>query len=302
MGTSMNIDRRLSMLIALGLAIVILTNIPAVEGHSLEWGVMPSSQFEYTANGNRQDIGIVDLNYSLTIDALGSIPESPIFPLDFPRTTVSLQNLEDSSNLDMGDDISSLCYGSFSAMPIGDWDYLSTLVEAYSDGTREVVAFANTTHWGYSNNGEWWDARVLLTTIYLKENGIMEYYSGSHWSFITFEMIEDVTIRRITASTSTTTTPTNPTTPTTTTGTPTTTTGTTTSTPTTTIQTTTENNLKLDPSLKLASIGASATVSYGLLGLILKADFVEERKHKAAVVLTGVLILASIAVVIWVLL
>ena len=43
----------------------------------------------------------------------------------------------------------------------------------------------------------------------------MEYFSGSHWSITEQIMIEDVTIKRITTSTSTTTSTTSPTTATT---------------------------------------------------------------------------------------
>jgi len=61
-----------------------------------------------------------------------AIPEILTFPLGFPRTTVSMESLEDGSSLDMVTDVSSLYLSSHSAMPIGDWDYLSTVVEAYS--------------------------------------------------------------------------------------------------------------------------------------------------------------------------
>ena len=115
------------------------------------------------------------------------------------------------------EDISTLWYSSFSAIPIGDWSSLSTIVEAFSGGVREVVAFENTTHWGYSNNAEDANDRVLQTTIYLKETGIMVSYTGYHWSFVTLEVIEDITIEMIvpaptttTGSTSTTTGSTSP--------------------------------------------------------------------------------------------
>jgi hypothetical protein len=97
-------------------------------------------------------------------------------------------------------------------MPIGDWSSLSTIVEAFSGGVREVVAFENSTHWGYSNNAEDANDRVLQTTIYLKDTGIMASYTGYHWSFVTLEVIEDVEINIVLPPPSTTTNPTSSTT------------------------------------------------------------------------------------------
>ena len=221
--------RKVVFMLVLLVAMLSLTSVQ-VSAHTLQWGVMPESQFEFTAHGEREDIGIVDLDYSLTITALESIPATFEYANDFPRTTVSLKDLDDNSNLDMGNDISTLCFGSYSAMPLGDWDYLSQVIEDYSvyhdvDWFREMTTFENTTHWGFSEHSEHSSARIYKTTIHLKENGIMVYFSGSHWSYTEQIMMEDVTIKQIVDSTTPTTT--------TTTTTSTTTTSTTTSTTTT---------------------------------------------------------------------
>lgn len=289
-------NRHFRIAISLALALILMISCRPVEAHSLSWGVLPAQVFEYSADGNRQDIGAVDIDFSMTIESLETIPASPVFTSDFPRTIVTLRNLDGGSTLDMGNDIAMLSL-PFYAMPIGDWAYLSTVVEAYSDAIREVVAFQNTTHWGYSNNGEWPDDRVLKTTIYLKENGMMAYYSGSHWSFSQQLMIEDVTIERLSPPTTTTTT-----TPTTTSTTP-TDTGTTTPTETTTPPPTTPpGQEQLDPGLKFSAIGMSATVFFAVLGLVVKSELIEKRKHKIAIIIVGVLIYAGIAAVIWIIL
>ena len=57
----------------------------------------------------------------------------------------------------------------------------------------------------------------------------------------------------------------------------------------------------LDPQLKLAAVGASATVTFGVLGFIFKSELIEKKKHKATVVIIGVIIFSAIAVSIWVL-
>jgi hypothetical protein len=260
-----------------------------VSAHTLEWGVLPDSQFLYVAKGQRQDIGVVDLEYTLTFLTLDTIPTTIDFPDTQPRTSVQMINFEDSSSLDMGNDVSSMCYGSFSAVPIDDWVYMSTIVEAYSDPPREVVSFQNSTHWGYSNNGEWPDVRVLQTTIYLKSNGVMVYYSGSRWSFGEQTMLEDVTITQVDSFPSTATTDTTSTTTTTTSS-------------TTSTTTTGQGPTNLDPQLKLTAVGASATVTFGILGFAFKSDLIKEKKHKVSVVIIGIMIFAAIASGIWFLL
>ena len=74
--------------------------------------------------------------------------------------------------------------------------------------------------------------------------------------------------------------------------------GVTTTSPTTGATTSTDPG-GLSETLKLAAIGASATVLFGLIGLIFKADVLENKKHKAGLVVVGVVLLALGGVAIW---
>ncbi|MCK4566100.1 MAG: hypothetical protein KAU48_02215 [Candidatus Thorarchaeota archaeon] len=52
--------------------------------------------------------------------------------------------------------------------------------------------------------------------------------------------------------------------------------------------------------IKFAAIGALATVTFGVLGFVFKSDLIEKRKHKAMVILVGVLVFAVMAGSVWV--
>ena len=230
--------------------LIIMVLVIPVSAHSLQWGLAVDDQFEYTAHGHRADIGNVDIDYSLTITWLETIPYEVVVLETWPRVSVRLINLEDSSTVDMGNDIAEHCW-AYAAVPIGDWSYLSTAMEAYAGTGSVTTAFENATHWGYTIDGDNSAWRYIKTAFYLKENGILEYHDGYLWSYADSEVVEHVIIERTTASTSTTTDSAT-----------TTTTETTTS---TTQPSTTSQTLQVPLSLEqLALVGVGIVVMYSL--------------------------------------
>jgi hypothetical protein len=77
------------------------------------------------------------------------------------------------------------------------------------------------------------------------------------------------------------------------------TTGTSTITSTTTTSLTSTDITGLDPSLKFSIIGVSATVIFGIIGLIFRAELLDTRRKKILGVAIGIISFAVISLIIW---
>jgi hypothetical protein len=173
------------------LLLMMVLPITTVEAHTLNWGLEVDTSFEYTANGYRDDIGTIDLTYSARLNSLEPIPHEFELFFTWPLAGFRLTNLEDNTSLDMGNDISAHCW-AYQAVPVNDWNYLSSIMLEYNVSGYVPTILENTTHWGY------------IIDHYLKENGIMTFHDGYLWSQPESKVIEHVIIKQIITPTTTT--------------------------------------------------------------------------------------------------
>jgi len=103
----------------------------------------------------------------------------------------------------MGNDISAHCW-AYRAVPVNDWNYLSSIMLEYIVSGYVPTILENTTHWGYIIDITNANGRVIKTVHYLKENGIMTFHDGYFWSQPESKVIEHVIIKQIITPTTTT--------------------------------------------------------------------------------------------------
>ena len=192
----------------LSLLLLVVSSLQQAEAHSLVWGTMPNSVFEYSAVGIGKGES-VDIDFSLTITALSSIPEAPTWPIELgppypapPLVSSTLRYLENGS-IFYSNGFSWL-FGAevIPALPINDWNFLSTIADDDTIANIETVSFQNSTHWGYTNT--WIETNDIIhsTSIYLKENGVLQSFSGYHYDDDSGEIYEEIEVTIITHATS----------------------------------------------------------------------------------------------------
>lgn len=191
--------------IILGITLILISVSPLqVEAHDLVWGVMPDSVYEYSVVGIGDGVP-VDVDFSITITSLSSIPETPTWPIRLgppypapPLASFTLRYLENGS-IFYSNEFSWL-FGSevLPVLPINDWSFLSSIADDDTIANIEVVSFQNSTHWGYTNT--WIDTEdtIQSTSIYLKENGVLESFTAYHYDDDQQEVYEDIEVTIIT--------------------------------------------------------------------------------------------------------
>jgi hypothetical protein len=196
-------NKKLTVLIGT-IMLLILISPKQVDAHNLVWGVESDSVFEYSATGLGNGRA-VDVDYSVTIDSFEAIPEVPTWPHSggtWPWVSITLRYLGNGSTFSQNS--FSWLYGQvLAAVPIGHWSYLSTVADNSVSWNIETVSFQNTTHWGHTDTWTATDDVINRTAVYLKENGVLQTFSGYHYDDYLGEVHENIEIEIINPVTST---------------------------------------------------------------------------------------------------
>jgi len=181
------------LLTILLLSLFVMSTANTVDAHSLQWGVKLGDEYVYSAKGTRQDIGVVDVEFKLKITHLGNIQSDIEWLGNWPVVSITLTNMKDGATLDMGNDISELAYSSYTSVPIGDWDYLTSQINYVSDTVGRSVTETQST-WGFTESSATTSIYVQKIVSYDKTTGIMNYFYGYYYDNIADEIISEVTI------------------------------------------------------------------------------------------------------------
>ena len=135
-------------LLALILTLTLFLSVPfvaAVNDSGLEWGIEEGDTLHFT-------ITYADYNYSMSVESIYmDVTDVPTIPdhIDNMSALIPATGILYFDNGSKVNDPIQTIGGMAAAMPIGNWSYLTSLVEDYTFTAGSIEVHENYTHWGY---------------------------------------------------------------------------------------------------------------------------------------------------------